>query len=238
MEKSALSEYSSRLISGRVVSGAESRRKLALLPCLLGLVVFSAVSWGQAADSNQPPATDPQGTTTTPPAHPRANDTYVIGDDDVLAINVWKDQELTRTVTVRSDGRISLPLVGEMQAAGRTPAQLEEELKAALVGFMTDPQVTVIVQTINSRKFNVLGEVVKPGSFLLNADTTVVDAIALAGGLKEFAKKKDIYIIRQGPNGAETRIAFNYANFVKGKRGKKDTGVNIQLRPHDTVVVP
>jgi len=239
MVKTELSEFSSGPTMGTDVYSVKSSRGLLLLLALLAGMAFSAASWGQAAaDPNQPPIVDPQGTTTTQPARPRPNDSYVIGDDDVLAISVWKDTELTREVTVRSDGRISLPLVGEIQAEGRTPAQLEEALRAVLVGYISDPQVTVIVQTINSRKFNVLGEVTKPGSFLLNADTTVVDAIALAGGLKEFAKKKDIYIIRQGPNGAETRIAFNYENFVKGKRGKKDTGLNIQLRPHDTVVVP
>ncbi|MGB8030197.1 MAG: polysaccharide biosynthesis/export family protein [Terracidiphilus sp.] len=215
---------------------------LPLKSCLLASAAFSMALWGQAPGSNQPDATpDPAAAAPSPaqrdPAAkgPRADDTYVIGDDDVLAINVWKEPELTRAVTVRSDGRISLPLVGEMQAAGRTPAQLEEDLKAALVGYITDPQVTVIVQAINSRKFNVLGEVTKPGSFLLNSDTTIIDAIALAGGLREFAKKKDIYIIRQGPNGAEIRIPFNYQNFIKGK---KKTAQNIELKPNDTVVVP
>lgn len=211
---------------------------LSLLACLS----FSAVLWGQAADPNQSGAEPDAAATTAAVAqpgqaanNPRTDATYVIGDDDVLSINVWKETELTRDVTVRSDGRISLPLVGEMQAAGRTPAQLEEALKTALAGYITDPQVTVIVQTINSRKFNILGQVGKPGSYLLTADTTVVDAIALAGGLKEFAKKNGIYVIRQGPNGTEIRIPFNYQNFIKGK---KKTTQNIQLKPNDTVVVP
>ena len=214
---------------------------LALKSCLLACVAFAAVLWGQTAPSNQPDATPDTASPIAAPTPdsaargPRTDDTYIIGDDDVLAINVWKETELTRSVTVRSDGKISLPLVGEVQAAGRTPRQLEEDIKAALVGYITDPQVTVIVQTINSRKFNILGEVNKPGSYSLTTDTTIVDAIALAGGLKEFAKKKGVYVIRQGPNGTEIRISFNYQNFIKGK---KNTGQDFQLKPNDTVVVP
>jgi polysaccharide biosynthesis/export protein len=228
-----------RMTLGKSV--VKSWSNLALKSCLLICVAFSATSWGQAVDSSQsgaPPdntaMTASSAQTETAARPPHADDTYIIGDDDVLSINVWKEQDLTRAVPVRSDGRISLPLVGEMQAAGRTPAQLEEDLKAALRGFITDPQVTVIVQEINSRKFNVLGQVNKPGSYPLTADTTIVDAIALAGGFRDFAKKKGIYVVRQGPNGAEIRMAFNYQNFIKGK----DTARNIQLKPHDTIVVP
>ncbi len=217
-------------------------RNFALTSCLLACLAFSTTSSGQTADSNQSgPAPDAAATTAPSaqpdqaPKAPHTDDTYVIGDGDVLSINVWKELELTRAVTVRSDGRISLPLVGEMQASGRTPAQLEADLKASLGGFIADPEVTVIVQEINSRKFNILGEVTKPGSYSLTADTTIVDAIALAGGLKEFAKKKGIYVIRQDANGAKIRIPFNYQNFIKGK---KNTVQNIQLQPHDTVVVP
>lgn len=204
-------------------------RNAALVFCVMLLVASSSALWGQDAKPSQPSATE------TVPTAPHADDTYIIGDDDELAINVWKETELTRSVTVRSDGKISLPLVGDVQAAGRTPAQLQEDLKTALVGYITDPQVTVIVQQINSRKFNILGEINKPGSYALTTDTTIVDAIALAGGLKEFAKKKDIYIIRQGPDGREVRVPFNYQSFIKGKRSAAQ---NIQLQPHDTVVVP
>jgi len=217
---------------------------LALKSCLLAGLAVSTALWGQTAGSNRPDAARDGATATAAPTQPdlpargpHADDTYVIGDDDVLAINVWKDQELTRAVTVRSDGKISLPLVGDMPAAGRTPAQLEQDLKAALVGYITDPQVTVIVQEIKSRNFNVLGQVIKPGSYPLITDTTVVDAIALAGGFKDFAKKKAIYIIRQGANGAESRLPFNYEDFIKGKKGKHASR-DIQLKPHDTIVVP
>src|SRR5579863_10165322 len=122
MVKTELSEFSSGPTMGTDVYSVKSSRGLLLLLALLAGMAFSAASWGQAAaDPNQPSTADPQGTTTTQPARPRPNDSYVIGDDDVLAISVWKDTELTREVTVRSDGRISLPLVGEIQAEGRTP---------------------------------------------------------------------------------------------------------------------
>ncbi len=219
---------------------------LALQFCLLVCVAFSASSWGQAATSSQSGAGPGNAATAASAAQPdstarnkHADDTYVIGNDDVLSINVWKEPDLTREVPVRSDGRISLPLVGEMRAAGRTPAQLEQDLTAALKGYITDPQVTVIVQVINSRKFNILGQVNKPGSYPLTADTTIVDAIALAGGFKDFAKKKSMYIVRMDANGAEIRIGFNYENFIKGRNAKgKHAAHNIQLKPHDTIVVP
>ena len=162
------------------------------------------------------------------------DNSFVIGNDDHLAINVWKEPDLSRSLPVRSDGRISLPLVGEVQAAGRTPLQLEQEISDRLKSYITEPEVTVIVEQINSQKFNILGQVVKPGSYPLAAATTVLDAIAAAGGFRDFAKQKNIYILRQWPGGRETRIAFNYKDVIKGK----NPGQNIKLEPRDTVVVP
>jgi polysaccharide export outer membrane protein len=162
------------------------------------------------------------------------DNSFVIGNDDRLAINVWKEPDLSRTLPVRSDGKISLPLVGELQATGRTPLQLEEEISSRLKSYITDPEVTVIVEQINSQKFNILGEVAKPGSYSLSVATTVLDAIAAAGGFRDFAKQKDIYILRQNASGAESRIAFNYKDVIKGKNPKQ----NIKLEARDTVVVP
>ncbi len=159
---------------------------------------------------------------------------FIIGNDDVLAISVWKEPELTKAVPVRSDGKISLPLVGEMQAAGRTPLQLEESITEKLKDFITSPEVTVIVQEVKSRKYNILGEVAKPGSFPLTATTTIMDAIATSGGFKDFAKKTGVYILRKGPDGHETRLNFNYKDFIKGK----NTNQNITLEPNDTIIVP
>ena len=170
----------------------------------------------------------------TPQNHAQVDPTYIIGNDDLLSISVWKEPDLSKQIPVRSDGRISLPLVGEVQATGRTPPELEQEIAAKLKNYITAPQVTVIVQQINSQKFNVLGQVNKPGAYSLTAGTTIVDAIAIAGGFRDFAKKKSIYVLRQSQNVGEIRLPFNYENFLKGK----DPAQNVQLKPHDTVVVP
>jgi polysaccharide biosynthesis/export protein len=189
---------------------------------------------GQGGNASPQAVTDGSAPATAPAETKPHDDAYVIGADDMLAINVWKEPDVSRTVPVRSDGKISLPLVGEVTAAGRTPLQLEKDISAKLLNYMTDPEVTVIVEQINSEKYNILGQVVKPGAYPLTAATTIVDAIATAGGFKDFAKKKGIYILRQNPGSGETRIPFNYQEFIKGK----NTAQNIPLQPHDTIIVP
>lgn len=159
---------------------------------------------------------------------------YLIGDGDVLDINVWNEPDLKQSLPVRPDGKIALPLIGEIQATGKTPSQLQQDIAAKLKAFITHPDVTVMVAQMNSRKFNILGRVAKPGSYPLTATTTVLDAIAVAGGFQDFARQKDIYILRKGPGGAETRIPFNYKSVIKGNHPEE----NIVLDPHDTVVVP
>lgn len=169
------------------------------------------------------------------PAAPKPHDAaYVIGSSDVLAITVWKEPEISRSIPVRPDGKISLPLVGELQAAGRTPLQLEQDISGKLKAYITNPDVNVMVQQINSEKYNVLGRVAKPGSYLLANTTTVLDAIATAGGFQDFAKQKGIYILRSTPGGGQTRLAFNYKDVIKGKHPEQ----NMKLQPGDTVVVP
>lgn len=163
----------------------------------------------------------------------RSSTAYLIGNDDVLAINVWKEPDLTRTIPVRSDGKISLPLIGEIVATGKTPVQLGQEISGRLRSYVTEPEVTVMVEQINSKKFNILGQVAKPGTYSLTQASTVVDAIAAAGGFKDFAKRNDIYILRQNPNGTTSRIVFNYKKFVSGD----DPGQNIRLQPNDTIAV-
>ena len=170
-------------------------------------------------------------------AMPTANavsEEFVIGTGDVLAINVWKEAEVSRVVPVRSDGRISLPLVGEIQAGGQTAKQLEAEISAKLKDYVSEPEVTVIVQEIKSQKFNVLGMVMKPGSYVLTNPTTALDAIAMAGGFRDFAKQKDIYVLRRAADGTQTRLPFNYKNVVKGRGSAK----NVVLQSSDTIVVP
>ncbi len=163
-----------------------------------------------------------------------AGDEFIIGTGDVLAINVWKETEISRAGPVRSDGRISLPLVGELQASGKTPKQLESEIKTKLKDFVSEPEVTVIVQEIKSQKFNVLGMVMRPGSYMLTKPMTVIDAIAIAGGFRDFAKQKDIYVLRHTPDGKQLRLAFNYKDVVKGR----NTPQNVELESNDTIVVP
>jgi len=185
-------------------------------------------------DNNQsaPPATaDQNASANAGHAH---DDTYIIGADDVLAINVWKEPEVSRTVPVRSDGKISVPLAGEVQASGETPRQLEKELATKLQSFISEPEVTVIVTEVKSQKFNILGMVTKPGSYPLTNSSTVLDAIATAGGFRDFAKQKSIYILRQNSDGGQTRLPFNYKDVIKGKNSAQ----NIKLQPRDTIVVP
>lgn len=207
---------------------------------LVALGIWPA--WAQTppnnAGSKQPPvlpaASVPDGTAPSSAANLAAADNYVIGNEDVLAINVWKESEISRSIPVRSDGRISLPLLGEVQATGKTPKQLEAEIANGLKAYVSEPEVTVIVEQIKSKKFNILGQVQRPGSYMLNPPTTVLDAIATAGGFKDFAKSKKIYVLRRTETGQEVRIPFNYTKVIMGKRPES----NVMLQPFDTVVVP
>jgi polysaccharide biosynthesis/export protein len=194
------------------------------------LVAYSTPQWAQVVET--PTQT---GRASIAQAAKMPHDaSFVIGNDDVLAVNVWKEPDISRNIPVRSDGRISLPLVGELQAAGRTPLQLEQDISTRLHNYIADPEVTVMVQEIHSQKFNILGEVLKPGSYSLETAATVLDAIAAAGGFRDFANQKSIYILRQNANGGESRIPFNYKKVIKGKNPQQ----NINLQARDTIVVP
>ena len=163
-----------------------------------------------------------------------SDNAYVIGADDVLSINVWKEPDVSRSVPVRSDGKISLPLVGELQAGGQSPRQLEQEITQRLQSYISDPEVTVIVTESKSQRINVLGMVARPGTYLLTGSATVLDAIAMAGGFKDFAKKKSVYVLRAGPDGTQKRIPFNYKEMIKGVNPEQ----NIKLMARDTLVIP
>jgi polysaccharide export outer membrane protein len=158
---------------------------------------------------------------------------YVIGPEDVLAIIFWRDKDMSAEVTVRPDGRITLPLINEVQASGLTPEELRGALVTAAAKFVEDPNVNVVVKAINSRKVFITGEVAKPGGYPLTAPTTVMQLIALAGGLHEFADAKNIIIMRT-ENGKPVAYPFNYKDVLKRKNLKQ----NIELKPGDTVVVP
>jgi polysaccharide export outer membrane protein len=158
----------------------------------------------------------------------------LIGPADVLVIDVWKEPELSRTIPVRPDGKISLPLIGELQASSLTPSQLQEEISQKLQKFISEPEVAVMVQEVKSRHFNILGQVARPGSYQLTNSMTILDAIATAGGLRDFAKRKSIYILRPNQGGTQTRIPFNYKDAIKGA----DPAQNIKLASLDTIIVP
>jgi polysaccharide export outer membrane protein len=213
-----------------------------LVPILVCGLCIGQVLAQEAGKKPEPPklqatvvsaASDPTDPVQTA-AKKAGDDSFVIGADDVLAINVWKEPDISRSVPVRSDGKITLPLVGELQAGGQTPRQLEKEIATKLQGYITEPEVTVMVQEVKSQRFNILGQVSKPGSYLIANSARVLDAIALAGGFRDFAKKKSIYVLRSAPDGGQTRLTFNYADVIKGKNPEQ----NVELKPHDTVVVP
>ena len=201
----------------------------------------SVLAQVQVPTSSQSTLTYPAPAAVTTPSAASAvssgkphDNSFVIGNDDHLTIDVWNEPEVSRSIPVRSDGRISLPLAGELQATGRTPLQLEQDISAKLLSYITKPEVTVIVEQINSQKFNILGQVTKPGTYTLTAPTTILDAIATAGGFRDFAKQKGVYVLRPGPNGSELRIPFNYKDVIKGKNSAQ----NIQIQPNDNIIVP
>ena len=203
---------------------------LGAVVAFIGSQLVQAQSSGQDKSSNP----DSSAQSTAASNNKGHDDSYVIGNDDVLGISVWKEPDLTKAVPVRSDGKISLPLVGEMQATGKTPLQLERDITDKLKSFITEPEVTVIVQQVLSRKFNILGEVTRPGSYPLTAATTIMDAIATAGGFRDFAKKTGVYILRKAPDGHQSKLTFNYKDFIKGKNPSQ----NVRLEPNDTIIVP
>ena len=185
------------------------------------------------APAQEKPSAPGNATATVSPA-PQVGDDFVIGTGDVLAINVWKEPDVSRILPVRPDGKISLPLVGDVQAAGLTAKQLRANLEKALQAFIADPAVTVIVQEVKSQTFNVLGDVQRAGTYPLTKPTTVLDALAMAGGFREWAKQTKIYVLRTGAGGTQERLPFNYKQVVKGE----NLSQNVQLKPGDTIIVP
>ena len=154
---------------------------------------------------------------------------YVIGTEDVLAIHVWKEPELSRRVPVRPDGRISIPLINDVAAAGRTPNQLAAELAGALKQHFTEIDVSVIVEQVNSKKFYVMGAVARPGAYPLLAPTTVLEALTAAGGFRNSANTRKVLVLR-----GDMRMAFDYQAVIKGKKPEQ----NFQLSSGDAIVAP
>jgi polysaccharide export outer membrane protein len=195
--------------------------------CFALLLVISAIV-SSAAQTPSPVAAPPA----PPTGVPLAQD-YVIGPQDVLGVVFWREPEMSGDVTVRPDGRISLPVIGELQAAGLHPDALQKQIVTAAGKYLADPNVAVVVRTINSRRVFITGKVTTPGSHPLAGPLTVMQALALAGGLTEYADSKNITVLRTR-NGQSQILKFNYKDVAKGK----NTEQNIQLLPGDTVVVP
>ena len=201
------------------------------------LLVLSLGASAQARQEQMADASKPKPSTATntpaPAAAAVSDPDYKIGPQDVLRIDVWKENEISRITPVRPDGRISLPLLNDVQAAGLTPTQLAGVISEGLKKYITNPQVTVGVTEINSRRVYVTGEVTKPGAFPLQPGMTVLQALTSSGGFTQFAKIKGIYVLRT-EDGKQVKHPFNYKDVVHGKHPE----LNIMLQPADVIVVP
>src|SRR5260370_4271258 len=207
-----------------------------------GLVTAAwlAFAFGQPQEVREPAATETAAQKTEASAKSATaslvalNDAeYKIGPQDILRIDVWKEAEVSRAVPVRPDGKISLPLLNDVQAAGLTPMQLSGVIADGLKKYMNDPQVTVSVSEINSRRIYVAGEVTRAGAFPLLPNMTVLQALSSSGGFTQFARPKNIYVLRV-EEGKQVKHPFNYKDVVSGKKPEQ----NVLLQPGDVIVVP
>ncbi|MGA8022855.1 MAG: polysaccharide biosynthesis/export family protein [Candidatus Acidiferrales bacterium] len=203
------------------------------LVVLIALAVMPVRAQGTSAAKQAAQSTVPAMADETPKKPATADPNYVIGAQDVLDINVWKEPDVSRVVPVRPDGKISLPLLNDVQAAGLSPDQLAAKVTEDLKKYVTNPQVTVIVTAINSQRVYILGEVTRPGAFPLLPGMTVLQALSSAGGFTQFAKVKSIFV-RRLQDGKESKFLFNYKDVISGKRPEED----ILLKAGDTIVVP
>ena len=209
-------------------------RRLQVWMILSLIAVVIPARAGQSANNErqaaQSASTDPSSVTQKVATQ---DPNYIIGAQDVLDISVWKEPEVSRVVPVRPDGRISLPLLNDVQAAGMTPSQLAAQITTSLKKFVTDPQVTVIVTAINSQRVYILGEVTRPGAFPMLPGMNVLQGLSSAGGFTQFAKTKSIYVLRM-EDGKQQKYPVNYKEVISGKRPEQ----NISLKAGDTIVVP
>lgn len=206
------------------------------LACSLAVSVFIPISvsaQAQAQAVNRPPSPpDTRSTVVAGAAAPVVPKNYVIGVEDVLTVVFWRDKDMSAEVVVRPDGKISLPMLNDVTAAGMTPEDLAHSVEQAATKFVRDAGATVIVKEIHSRKVYVIGEVAKPGTFQLGSDMNVLQLIAEAGGFLDDAKKDDVTIVRNEFAG-ERRYRFNYNEVIRGI----DTKQNLRLLPGDTIIV-
>jgi polysaccharide biosynthesis/export protein len=197
---------------------------------LAGLMVLGALSSALLAQTDG--AAKPAEKSAAVAPSSVAGPDYVIGADDNLHISVWKEPDLTATLPVRPDGKISLPLLNDVPAAGLTPMQLADSITEKLKKYIADPRVTVVVTAMNSRRIFVTGEVTHTGAMPLLPNMTMLQALS-ASGFTQFANVKNIYLLRM-ENGKQTKLPFNYKEVVKGNHPEQ----NILLKPGDTIVVP
>lgn len=204
---------------------------------LMGALILTMALWtgptANAQGTNEKSPSGSEAPSATPPKSATDDPEYVIGADDLLDISVWKEPDITRRVPVRSDGKISLPLLNDIQAAGLTPMQLQALVTERLRKFLTEPQVTVTVMATNSRRVYIMGEVGRPGPIALLANMTVLQAITTAGGLGQFANGSKIRILRT-EGGKQVVFSFNYKEVLSGRNPEQ----NITLKPGDSIVVP
>lgn len=194
---------------------------------------LAAGAWGQSlAGNTNTNANNPTSADKPEQSGPANSASYVIGAEDMLHIAVWKEPDLTENLPVRPDGKISMPLLNDVQAAGLTPSQLAQALTDKLKKYLSDPRVTVVVTGMNSQKIFVMGEVTHTGAMTLIPNMTVLQALASAG-FTQFANTKGIYVLRM-ENGRQTKLPFNYKQVLKGDAIDQ----NIALKPGDTIVVP
>jgi polysaccharide biosynthesis/export protein len=205
--------------------------KSAWQAAVAALVLMSSIAWAQAAPA-QPAASPAADKPASVVADSHAGPDYVIGPEDVLHVAVWKETDLTATLPVRPDGKISLPLLNDVQAAGLTPRQLAESLTEKLKKYIADPRVTVVVTAINSKRIYLVGEVLHSGATPMLPNMTVLQALSSAG-LNQFANTKRIYVLRT-ENGRQQKLPVNYRKLVKGEQIEQ----NYVLQPGDTIVVP
>jgi len=205
---------------------------------LLATMVFSPLAHGQdtarqASTGALSQKTDATTSKANNPVSTATDAEYVIGPQDVVRIDVWKEPEVSRTIPVRPDGKVSLPLLNDIQASGLTALQLGKAIREGLTKYMTNPEVTVTVAEINSRRIYITGEVARAGAFPLLPNMTVLQALSSAGGFTLFAKRTSIYVLRN-EGGKQVKHPFNYKEVVKGKNQDE----NILLQPGDVIVVP
>src|SRR5260370_657546 len=198
---------------------------------IAALVLIGSIALAQDAPA-QPAANSASGKTTNAPSNSQAGPEYVIGPEDVLHIAVWKETELTATLPVRPDGKISLPLLDDVQASGLTPKQLAASVTEKLKKYIADPRVTVVVTQINSKRIYLVGEALHSGATPMLPHMTVLPALSSAG-LNQFANTKRIYLLRT-ENGKQQKLPVDYRKLVKGEQIEQ----NYLLRPGDTIVVP